>query len=406
MQDFIYSIREKGIIQPITVTPDYVLVAGGRRLRACQELGMETIPCIIRKIEDELDYREIELIENAARKELTWHEQARLEKRIYDLRIAKNPRWTLEMQGELSDTVKSAIHRRIELANAIDLIPELASLPTQKEAWKRYHEIQEDAVVASLADDAKGHYAEAERYASDHYKIGDAFEGMKGVDPGTAFFAEVDPPYAIDLAERKGRNISKHRHDYREVAEEDYGVFCKDMARLVYRALRSNAFCVWWYADEWGDVIRDILEEAGFSVSSVPAIWYKGQSGQTLSPDTMLASSYEPFFVARKGQPRLRKSGRSNVFEFSPLPALHKIHPTERPIELMLELLETFAWPGAVIVSPFLGSGSILRACYQLNMVGYGWDIDAQTKHRFMSRVHADTLVEKADEPEPAKQSI
>jgi DNA modification methylase len=111
----------------------------------------------------------------------------------------------------------------------------------------------------------------------------------------------------------------------------------------------------------------------------------------------MLASSYEPFFVCRKGLPKLRKTGRSNVFTFDPLAPLRKIHPTERPIELMTEILETFVYPGSVVVSPFLGSGSILRACYKQKIVGYGWDIDLTTKHRFMNKVRSDAQQVEAE---------
>jgi DNA modification methylase len=328
---------------------------------------------------------------------MEWQERARLEKKIWDLNIAIDPNWSIRKQTALTDAGVASVYRRIELAKAIDLVPDLMQVSTQEQAWKRYNRIQEAVVVESLARDAKEKYSEIEKYASDHYHIGDAFEGMKALNPGLVHFAEVDPPYAIELDKRKARNKDDNMSKYREVEREDYGEFCKDMALLVYRALRPNAFCIWWYAAEWGGVVFDVLEQAGFAVSPVPAIWYKGQAGQTTSPDTMLASSYEPFFVCRKGLPKLRKTGRSNVFTFDPLAPLRKIHPTERPIELMTEILETFVYPGSVVVSPFLGSGSILRACYKQKIVGYGWDIDLTTKHRFMNKVRSDAQKVEAD---------
>jgi len=255
-----------------------------------------------------------------------------------------------------------------------------------------------------MAREAEEKFTEAERFAADHYNLGDAFEGMKELRVGIAHFAEVDPPYAIELDRRKARNTKNNMRAYREVAEEDYGHFVKDVARLVYKALRTNTFCVWWYAPEWEAVVRDILEEVGFEVSVIPAIWYKGQAGQTTSPDTMLASSYEPFFVLRKGMPKLRKAGRSNVFEFSPLSPNKKIHPTERPVDLMRELLSTFCYPGSTVLSPFLGSGSVLRACYKERMVGFGWDIDELTKHRFLVRVKEDALKRPADEEDEPEE--
>ena len=66
------AIKEKGLIQPITVDSDLNLIAGGRRLEAHKLLGLTTIPAVIRKSEGKLDSLEIELMENAARKEMTW----------------------------------------------------------------------------------------------------------------------------------------------------------------------------------------------------------------------------------------------------------------------------------------------------------------------------------------------
>lgn len=41
------------------------------------------------------------------------------------------------------------------------------------------------------------------------------------------------------------------------------------------------------------------------------------------------------------------------------------IHPTEKPVELLLPLIEYAAWPGALIVDPFAGSGAVLEAALQ-----------------------------------------
>mgnify|MGYP000178574736 CR=1 FL=1 len=42
------SILEKGIIQPITIDSNNNLLAGGRRMQAALQLGLPTIPAIIR----------------------------------------------------------------------------------------------------------------------------------------------------------------------------------------------------------------------------------------------------------------------------------------------------------------------------------------------------------------------
>lgn len=74
------SIKEKGVLQPILVrkrTDDegYELIAGERRFRACKQLGLMSIPAII-KDADEGESCELALIENLQRTDLNWIEKA------------------------------------------------------------------------------------------------------------------------------------------------------------------------------------------------------------------------------------------------------------------------------------------------------------------------------------------
>ena len=71
LDDLIESIRKKGLINPITVNQNNVLMAGERRLKACEILGMEEVD--VRQIstsdaEDELLY---EIDENECRRDFS-----------------------------------------------------------------------------------------------------------------------------------------------------------------------------------------------------------------------------------------------------------------------------------------------------------------------------------------------
>lgn len=73
LQELANSIREIGIIQPITLrqTADgkYQIIAGERRWRASQQAGLSTIPAYIRTVEDE-NAMEMALVENIQREDL------------------------------------------------------------------------------------------------------------------------------------------------------------------------------------------------------------------------------------------------------------------------------------------------------------------------------------------------
>lgn len=72
------SIQEHGVIQPIIVRQidnGYELVAGERRLRASQSIGLKHIPAIVRSYSDR-DIAELALIENLQRENLNYFEEA------------------------------------------------------------------------------------------------------------------------------------------------------------------------------------------------------------------------------------------------------------------------------------------------------------------------------------------
>ncbi|MDK2822985.1 MAG: ParB family transcriptional regulator, chromosome partitioning protein [Clostridia bacterium] len=78
LEELAQSIKEFGVLQPIIVRKigtGYELVAGERRFRASQLLGLQTIPAIIRNLSDK-EIAEMALIENLQREDLNYFEEA------------------------------------------------------------------------------------------------------------------------------------------------------------------------------------------------------------------------------------------------------------------------------------------------------------------------------------------
>lgn len=53
-----------------------------------------------------------------------------------------------------------------------------------------------------------------------------------------------------------------------------------------------------------------------------------------------------------------------------------KVHPTQKPVNVLKRLIEIFTDEGDVVIDPVAGSGSTLQACYELNRKGYGFEVD------------------------------
>ncbi len=78
LSELVASLREKGILEPILVRPvgsRYQIIAGERRYRAAQEVGIAEMPCVVRDTSD-AETMELALIENLQRKDLSAFEEA------------------------------------------------------------------------------------------------------------------------------------------------------------------------------------------------------------------------------------------------------------------------------------------------------------------------------------------
>ena len=53
-----------------------------------------------------------------------------------------------------------------------------------------------------------------------------------------------------------------------------------------------------------------------------------------------------------------------------------KIHPTQKPISILKQLIEIFTDEGDVVIDPVAGSGATLRAAYELGRSSYGFEVD------------------------------
>ncbi len=87
LKELMASIKQHGILQPLVVSPEgagtWQLIAGERRLKATQLLGLKTVPAIVRQ-SSEQEKLELSLIENIQRQNLNPIEEARAFLRLHD----------------------------------------------------------------------------------------------------------------------------------------------------------------------------------------------------------------------------------------------------------------------------------------------------------------------------------
>ncbi len=401
------SIKKQGLIQPLAVTknpnPDsvkpYLLLAGGRRHKALELADFTDIPVrLFSRSMNELELRSIELAENLYRKDLEWTEQIALQRKIHDLQIEIHGEkfhkhdtegWGLADTAELVGVSVSSVSKDVSLAKAVEAVPELfEDCGSKSDAAKILKQVGEQMMQAEMLKRAKtAPTASAKKALLDCYINEDFFTGVKNIPDKSINFVELDPPYAIDLHKAK-RTENGNLDAYNEVAAVEYLTFMRKVFDECYRTMTEHSFMIVWFAPEpWFEPMYQTIISAGFTANRLCGVWAK-PSGQTKRPETNLANAYEMFFIARKGKPALAQQGRSNLFNFNPVAGQLKIHPTERPLELIQEILQTFCTPGSRVLVPFLGSGTTLLAASTLQMSGIGYEISKEYKDRYIIKVH------------------
>jgi len=86
IEELANSIKEKGVLTPVLVRQairGYELIAGERRFRAIQKLGLKTIPALIKEVTEE-EALEFALIENIQREDLNPIEEAQAYQQLID----------------------------------------------------------------------------------------------------------------------------------------------------------------------------------------------------------------------------------------------------------------------------------------------------------------------------------
>lgn len=127
--------------------------------------------------------------------------------------------------------------------------------------------------------------------------------------------------------------------------------------------------------------IPQVIEYAkkhGF-VHNIPLTFIKNYSAQVLKANMRIVGATEhAVLLYRDKLPKFRNNGHM-VFDWFEWrrdgKEIPKIHPTQKPVGVVKRLIEVLTDPGDVIIDPCCGSGSTLRAAYELGRSSYGFEI-------------------------------
>jgi site-specific DNA-methyltransferase (adenine-specific) len=189
----------------------------------------------------------------------------------------------------------------------------------------------------------------------------------------------------------------------------EYFHFCHKMMRKEdmskqARGRSSNSPCMIVFCSfEQQATLIDAAKKHGFK-NYIPLVFIKNYSPQVLKANMRVVGATEyALLLYRDKLPKFRNglkidengknirgTGRMvfNWFQWEKDgKEIPKIHPAQKPVKLLKKLIEMFTDPGDVVIDPCCGSGSTLRAAYEMGRSAYGFEIDRNFYRQAIERM-------------------
>lgn len=192
---------------------------------------------------------------------------------------------------------------------------------------------------------------------------GDCLEVMRGIASGSVDLILTDPPYrtisggtSSELAQRHSTSILA-KNDGKIFEHNDIEI--RSYMPEFYRLLKDGSHC---YVMTNNINLRELLnvaDEVGFGLHNLLA-WRKNNC--TANRWYMKEAEWVCFFYKRPAK-RINNAGSKQIFEWDNI--RDRLHPTQKPVELMLHYIENSTNPGQIVLEPFMGSGTTGVAAIQ-----------------------------------------
>lgn len=389
LQELGKSLKETGQIQPIVINRESELVVGGRRLAACILENIK-VKAIYEDVVDPRRMRLWEVEENVRRKDLTPAEYALAVEELHTLMQEEYGESVSGKEGghTLDDTAKILGKTRGSVISELDMAAMIKAFPELKSAKKK-SEIRKAAKGLEKLNAAMKGLEEWEKAALDKAGIyqlhcTDAVAHMKSLPDGCKDILLTDPLYAISaddlmisLGGRTGGALTSAGFKIKDDPVAGLTLLV-ELAKESFRITTSTAHGYVFVAPERFWPVRWLFVEAGWRVHIKPIIWVKREVGQCNVPTAWPASCYEMLMYIRKDESRIIKEGMPDWVECLPVPPEKKLHTYEKPVPLLLNLLERVSLPGQQLYDPFMGSASSIEAGLEMKLICEGVDNSAE----------------------------
>ena len=147
----------------------------------------------------------------------------------------------------------------------------------------------------------------------------------------------------------------------------------------------------------------EIGKNHGFKTMNHPLVFTKTYSAETLKANMRIVGACEyGLLFYREKLPKFNNHGKM-IFNHMPFHkdlADEKLHPNQKPVDLMRRLIEIFTDEYDVVIDPVAGSAATLVAAKQLKRHSYGFECFKEFYVKALDRINGVTLDDKIKKSE------
>jgi ParB family chromosome partitioning protein len=398
------SIADVGLINPITVTRDGRLLAGRHRFVACRALGWTEVPATMVDL-DGLREELVTIDENLKRKKLTVLDEAQLLARRKEVYLALHPdvshggRRTSGATGHcgqlgtpsFSQDLASTTGRSSRTIRRVTFIGERID-PTAAELLRGHASADKELELVRLAHlDPGDQRAVARKVAKGGVALGAAVRDAewKSKVGGKADSADHDDRCRVlqgDFLDVAAREIPDSTVDLILTDppwDKEFVPRLFDLAKVANRVLKPGYPCLVLTGQLR---MPDVLDALRSELRYIWTLAYMTKDGARPPSGMVQGSGWLPllFFVS-KGDNRIGGRGGDVVRERGGDGL--QVHPWQKDVTALQEVIEAFANPGDLVFDPFLGSGTTGVAALQAGRRFIGCDVDGDAVTLASSRL-------------------
>ena len=202
----------------------------------------------------------------------------------------------------------------------------------------------------------------------------DCLVGMKRIPDGSVDCIVTDIPYnECNRTDNGLRNLDKDK--------ADIGIF--DVAMLTENLCEKTKGSIYMFCGfNQVSTIRQAMSQKGLSTRIV--VWEK-TNPSPMNGNNIWLSGIELCVFGKKSKATLNLHCKNTVLRYPC--GVNKIHPTQKPIELMRYIVNASTKEGDIVLDPFMGSGTTAIACIREKRNYIGFEKSEEYWRKSMERI-------------------